>query len=67
MNLCIKCNEDKGYYFLNVGSISKEEIGDEYNECVNEETKPSKYYFNLESEDYRPCYYTCAACDLGGD
>ena len=29
-NLCIKCNNNKGYYFLNVNSISKDEINDEY-------------------------------------
>jgi len=34
-NLCIKCNNAKGYYFLNKDSISKEEIGDKYIDCVN--------------------------------
>ena len=66
-NLCIKCNNVKGYYFLNKDSISGEEIGDRYIECVNKETKPSKFYFNKDNEDYRLCYETCATCDKGGD
>ena len=66
-NLCIKCNNVKGYYFLNKDSISEEEIGDRYIECVNKETKPSKFYFNKDNEDYRLCYETCATCDKGGD
>ena len=66
-NLCIKCNNLKGYYFLNINSISREEIGDSYIDCVNEETKPSKFYFNEENEDYRLCYDTCATCESGGN
>ena len=66
-NLCIKCNEAKGYYFLNKNAISKEEIGDQYIDCVNSDTKPSKFYFNSENEDYRLCFETCATCDTGGD
>ena len=67
LNLCIKCNNLKKYYFLNINSIPKEEIGDEYIECVNNETKPSKFYFNEENEDYRLCHETCATCDEGGN
>ena len=66
-NLCIKCNNPKGYYFLNIYSIQKEEIGDKYIECVNDDTKPSKFYFNEENEDYRLCHETCATCDEGGN
>ena len=66
-NLCIKCNNFKGYYFLNKDSISKEEMRDEYIDCVNNETKPSNFYFNEENKDYRLCYKTCATCDKGGN
>ena len=66
-NLCIKCNNLKGYYFLNIYSIPKKEIGDEYIDCVNDETKPSKFYFDEDNKDYRLCYETCATCDTGGD
>ena len=66
-NLCIKCNNMKGYYFLNIGSIPKKEITDKYIDCVNEETKPLNFYFNRENEDYRICYVTCASCDSGGN
>ena len=45
-NLCVKCDINKGYYFLNINSISKEEITDEYIDCVNQDTKPSKFYFD---------------------
>ena len=66
-NLCIKCNNLKNYYFLNINSIPKEEINDQYIDCVNEETKPDKFYFDSETEDYKPCYHSCATCDKGGN
>jgi hypothetical protein len=34
---------------------------------VNNETKPSNFYFNEENDDYRPCYETCETCDIGGN
>ena len=67
LDLCIKCNNLKDYYFLNIHSIPKEELNDQYIDCVNEETKPSKFYFDSENEDYRPCYQSCATCDTGGN
>ena len=67
LNLCIKCNNLKGYYYLNINSIPKEELEDEFIDCVNNETKPSKFYFNEENEDYRVCHETCATCDEGGN
>ena len=66
-NLCISCNHNKGYYFLNVNSLNEGEQIDGYIECVNNETKPSNFYFNEENEDYRPCYEACETCDIGGD
>ena len=67
LNLCIKCNEFKGYYFLNTDSISIDELGAEFIDCINDETKPSKFYFNEENKDYRLCHQTCATCDEGGN
>ena len=67
VNLCIKCNNLKGYYFLNVNSISKEQINNEYIDCVNEEAKPSNFYFDIQNEDFKPCFETCATCNTGGD
>ena len=52
---------------MNINSISKDEIGDQYIDCVNEETKPSNFYFDNVNEDYRICYETCATCDKGGN
>ena len=66
-NLCISCNNNKGYYFLNVNSLNEEEQTNGYIECVNNETKPSSFYFNEDNDDYRSCYETCATCDIEGD
>ena len=66
LNLCIKCNKIKGYYFLNIYSVPKEEITDEYIDCVNNVTKPSNFYYDAKNEDFRPCYETCETCNSGG-
>ena len=63
-NLCIKCNKLNGYYPLNPFS-SKSLIG--YIECVNNDTKPRNFYFDVENEDYELCYERCATCDYKGD
>ena len=42
-NLCIKCNNKKGYYFLNESTSFE----DKYIECVNNKTKPSNFYFSM--------------------
>ncbi len=62
-DLCIECNNKKGYYFLNnPESISKEII-----DCVNNSTKPSNFYCDEDNKEYRICYKTCRTCDYGGD
>ena len=66
-NLCITCNNIKGYYYLNENSLNEQEQGNRYIDCVNNETKPNNFYFNEENEDYRPCYETCETCEIGGD
>ena len=62
-NLCIKCNNKKGYYYLNE-SISSE---NKYIECVNNKTKPSNFYFNELRNDFEICFELCATCEKGGD
>ena len=64
-NLCIKCNNKKGYYYLNKNS--KKAGKSEYIDCVNNDTKPSNFYFNKGEKDFRICYETCATCIYGGN
>ena len=66
-NLCIKCNNQKGYYYLNKKSLSKKLDINEYIECINNNTKPSNFYFNIENNDYESCYEICKTCKYGGD
>ena len=66
-NLCIACNNIKGYYFLNENSFNEQKQSNRYIDCVNNETKPNNFYFSEENEDYRPCYETCDTCEIGGD
>ena len=62
--LCIICNNEKKYYYLN---HVPSEPRNKYINCVNETTKPSRYYFNKKNEDYEPCFITCASCEYGGN
>ena len=69
-NLCIKCNIFNGYYPLNAYQLSEYELfqyNNDYIDCVNDETKPSNFYFNSINKYYEPCYEKCAACKYGGD
>ena len=63
-NLCISCNNEKNYYYLNNYSS---EPRNKYINCINEINKPSKFYFNKINSDYEPCYTTCASCEYGGN
>ena len=67
-NLCLECNNQKEFYYLNIKSIK---FGYENNgnfiDCVNSTTKPSNFYFNKINKDYEPCYYTCSSCEYGGN
>ena len=58
-NLCIKCDNEKGYYFLNLNN----NINSKYIDCVNDETKPYNFYFDSENEDYEACFDTCFQCN----
>ena len=63
--LCIKCNNEFGFYYLNINGIPLSQ--NKYIECVNEETKPSNFYFNSENKDYEKCFYSCASCSFFGN
>ena len=63
-NLCINCNKEKNYYYLN---IFPTEPRNKYINCVNETLKPLNYYFNKDNLDYEPCFTTCATCKYGGN
>ena len=63
-NLCIKCNNEKKYYYLNMFPYKQR---GNYIDCVNEITKPSRFYFNKNNLDYEPCFTTCASCEYGGN
>ena len=64
INLCISCNKEQNYYYLNQPYSVK---NNRYIDCVNEQTKPTNYYLNKKNEDYEPCYTTCATCKNGGN
>ena len=65
-NLCIKCNNKKGFYFLN--NINSMKSGNnKYIDCVNNSTKPSNFYFYEEQKEFRICYEVCATCNYGGN
>ena len=69
LNLCIKCNIKKGYYYQKYILLNSKFIENDskYIECVNSKTKPSNFYFNEETKISEPCFYTCATCNYGGD
>ena len=56
--LCITCNEDKGYY-PKLADIIK---NDTFINCYNNLDK----YF-LKENRYEPCYNSCQTCDKSGD
>ena len=57
-NLCIKCNNNNGFYPLNISSLFEyENYNNKYVDCFNEKTKPQIYYFNLtEYIDFKSIY-----------
>ena len=65
LNLCIKCNNEKNYYLLKNKLYSNSNT--KYIECVNEHTKPKKYYLNSENKIYEHCYETCEECNSKGN
>ena len=66
LNLCIKCNENFGYYPVCFYPKHKLCFG-KYKECFNNDTKLINYFFNKEKSRYEPCYETCNTCNYGGN
>ena len=70
-NLCIKCNNIKGYYSIKISSSYEnkiQEINDiNYIDCFNDKTKPSRFYFNNISKNFEQCFERCASCEYGGN
>ena len=63
-NLCIKCNNEKGYYLLKTNYYTND---NNYIECINETSKPSNFYFDQENKAFEPCFETCAECFYKGN
>ena len=63
-NLCISCNEEKNYYYINYNPSKEKE---KYIDCIKEEEKPQRYYFNNRKKSYEPCFETCSTCEQGGN
>ena len=63
LNLCIKCNIEKGYYPLNTGK----NLPENFINCYNESTKPEGFYLDKENSEYKLCYSECKTCNFGGD
>jgi len=63
LGLCLTCNEAKGYRKVNYTIV----LTDFYDCILNTSSKLSKYFFNNETQDYRPCYKTCKRCSKGGN
>ena len=65
LNLCKKCNIEKGYYPLNTGILPPSE--NNYIDCFNKTTKPENFYLDIERSEYKLCYSNCKTCNYGGD
>ena len=63
-NLCIKCNHEKNYYYLNYYPLQSRK---KYIDCIKEISKPSNFYFNQQNLDFEPCYSSCLTCEYGGN
>ena len=62
LDLCLTCNEDKGYKKVNYTIIYLQ-----YLDCIKEDnSKLINFYYNETVDQYRPCYKTCKRCLLGG-
>ena len=66
LNLCQKCNINKGYYPLYINE-ELNLIENNYIDCYNETTKPEGFYLDKEIKKYKLCYSSCKTCNFGGD
>ena len=64
LNLCKKCNTEKGYYPLNTGGNSLE---NQNIDCYDSTTKPEGFYLDENDKEYKLCYSNCKTCNSGGD
>ena len=60
-NLCISCNNEKGYYpkINDINNI------DDFIECYTGNI--TGYYLDNNDNYYKPCYNTCSKCSSNGD
>ena len=56
-NLCTECNNEEGYFHLNMHRFKK---------CYNNSTKPISLYLDSDKK-YKPCFETCLTCKKGGN
>ena len=72
-NLCLLCDNDKGYYRVYDPNKTIYDNGKGFVQCFNESTKKNFYLDKSESGSdktkwvYKPCYETCETCNTTGD
>ena len=68
-NLCLKCNNDAGYYKVHDPNKTIYDNGQGFVQCFNEATKKNFYLDDSDPDNkvYMPCYETCAICHQKGD
>ena len=62
---CTKCNKSKNYYPIELTSQSTQTV-----ECITESIKQNKnpnFYFDSETETFKPCFEKCDTCYGKGD
>ena len=62
LHLCIACNKAKNYYPKNYNIDSQK-----YYDCILRDKNPIRFYFNIESQEFKPCYETCLKCNEEGN
>ena len=63
LNLCLTCNTTKGNYF----PVNFNNGVQQYYECFLKDSNPERFYFDSDSNEFKPCYETCLRCNEGGD
>jgi hypothetical protein len=58
-NLCTECNNEKGYFQVDINLHG-------FKECYNNDTKPINFYLDSDKK-YKPCFETCLTCEKGGN
>ena len=55
-NLCIECNNEKGYYLVKIKDLNINIDNNQYIDCSDDKNKPDNFYFNQENMTYEPCF-----------